>query len=152
LRTLVTPLEGVHGVAFSPDGRFLATAGGRFEQSAGKTPGLLQVWEVASGKEVHRLAADPDVVRAVAFSPDGRRPALAGGNNSVVLLDGGTFQEVRRLGGLRTYVYKLTFSPDGTRLATAGEDGAVRIWDPATGDEVNTLRGHTADVGSVAYS
>jgi WD40 repeat protein/serine/threonine protein kinase len=152
LRTLSIPSPGVNAVAFSADGQFLATGGGTTNLSLAKTPALLQLWNCASGQELHRLAADPQMLQDAAFSPDGRSIAMAGRGGSVILVDAVTFQEIRRLRGHRTYVYKLDFSPDGKRLATAGEDGAVKIWDPASGEELYTLRGHTGDVLSVAYN
>jgi WD40 repeat protein len=132
---------GVMSVAFSPDGRRIASAAG---------DGAVRVWDARTGQEKLTLMGHAS---SVAYSPDGRRIA-SGGFDVVRLWDAATGQEVLslKLGGW-SKSNVVAFSPDGRRIASAGGwDGAVRVWDAATGREALALTGHTGDVSSVAFS
>jgi hypothetical protein len=134
--------SGVTSVAFSPDGKRLATAGGGGDQ--------VKVWDAATGQEIRTLKGHTSVVWGVAFSPDGLRLASAG-QDGVKMWNAATGQEIRTLKGHTRVVTSVAFSPDGTRLASAGQDG-VKVWDVATGQEARTLKGHSGGVTSVAFS
>ena len=88
----------------------------------------------------------------VAFSPDGRLLATAGGDGTARLWDPATGECLRTLTGHDGWVLGVAFSPDGRLLATAGDDGTARLWDPATGERLRTLTGHTDAVWGVAFS
>jgi RNA polymerase sigma factor (sigma-70 family) len=113
---------GIETMAFSPDGRLLAT---------GTVEPALRLWDVASGKLIHRFdASTAGSFIAVAFSPDGRM--LAANNPrapSILLWEVATWQERRRLFGDRGGVVSLCFSPDGRRLASGSKDGTALVWD-----------------------
>jgi WD40 repeat protein len=91
----------------------------------------------------------------VAFSPDGRRLATGGEENTVKIWDVQTGKELHPpLRGHKGEVYTLAFSPDpdGRWIASAGEGSTVIIWDSHKGKLVHTFRGHTGLVCSVAFS
>ncbi len=129
-------------VAFSPDGKLLATGDVNHE---------IHVWQVADGKQLLTCKVDEGWVWSVAFSPNGR--LLAGGaNGSVHLWDIQTGQCLQMLQGYSDRVFSLSFSPDGRLLATGSEDHLVKVWDVKTGQLLNSLSGHTNEVRSVAFA
>jgi len=130
-------------VAFSPDGKRLASASG---------DRTVKVWDAGTGQESFTLKGHTDAVVSVAFSPDGKRLASASKDQTVKVWDAGTGQETLTLKGHINEVDSVAFSPDGKWLASASFDQTVKVWDAGTGQETLTLKGHTGWVVSVAFS
>jgi WD40 repeat protein len=142
VRTLSGHTDNVRSVAFSPDGRLLAS---------GSWPEI-KLWDVATGREVRTLSGHTYGVSSVAFSPDGRLLASGSLDETIKLWDVASGSLVRTLSGHTDNVRSVAFSPDGRLLASGSTDATIKLWDVATGREVRTLSGHTDEVNSVAFS
>ena len=115
--------DKIEAVAFSPDGKRLATA---------SDDGTVKLWDLANGHEVLTFRGHKDKVKAAAFSPDGSTIASAGGNR-LLLWDPQTGHEKRSLQGHTGEISTLAFRPDGKMLASAGNDKSIRYWEPDSG-------------------
>ncbi|MFF9011403.1 trypsin-like peptidase domain-containing protein [Streptomyces sp. NPDC014870] len=140
--TLTGHSNGILGLAFSRDGRTLATAG-RDE--------TVRVWDANPPDNGTTLKGHDGAVSAVAYSPDGSTVATAGADKTVRLWDTTTGRTRATLKAHSGEVKAVDFSPDGRTLATAGDDGAVRLWDTATRKLRKTLAGHGGTVWGVAF-
>ncbi len=130
----------VWAVAYSPDGSHLATT---------CEDGSVKIWDAATGQEL--LSFSIPAPGDIKFSADGKRLAIASGNNAG-LWDASTGRQLQLLAGHTGAVQTLAFSPDETRLATASEDHTAKVWDLRTGRELLTLSGHTDIVDGVRFS
>jgi WD40 repeat protein len=127
------------GLAFSPDGRLLATAG---------ADAVVRVWDVQTKAEVRGLRGHTDWATAVAFSPDGRLLASAGADRAARVFE--LPQEGTAAGHLLR-VNAVAVSPDGSRAVTASIDQTMKVWDLATGRELATLIGNADEPLAVAF-
>jgi WD domain, G-beta repeat len=128
------------GVAFSPDGRFVASL----------AADALFVWEIASGRIVLHFPAHTSLAWSVTFSPDGSKIATSG-RDGAAIWDATSGDRLARLSGVGG-IADVRFSPDARLLATAGNDGKVRIWDVALGRETLSLGSTGAGLEAVAFS
>jgi len=119
VRTLEGHTSWVRSVAFSPDGKLLAS---------GSDDDTIKLWDVATGREVRTLEGHNYAVTSVAFSPDGKLLA-SGSYKEIKLWEVATGQEVRTLRGHTDWVKSVAFSPDGKLLASGSEDWTIKLWD-----------------------
>jgi serine/threonine protein kinase len=133
----------VHAIAFCPEGRKLATAGG--DRTA-------RLWDLATGSPLSPPLRHEAPVRAVAFRPDGSLVAT-GGDDGLIRLWGAVTGEPRgepiRCGSPITALH---FSPDGSRIAAAKGSGGPFLWDAATGGVVRATDSRGAPLLAVAFA
>jgi WD40 repeat protein len=133
----------VFSVAWSPDGKRLATA---------SADGTAKVWDAASGNELLTLRGHKALVSSVAWSPDGKRLATASLDRTAKVWDAATGKELLTLRGHKAIVSSVAWSPDSKLLATGSWDHTAKVWDAVSGQELRTLHNHDRNVDGVAWS
>jgi WD40 repeat protein len=145
LNLKVGPLAPVTAVAFSPDGKLLATG----------CYGQVNVWDLHNVQLARVLTNVLGAVNDLAFSPDGKLLVVAGGQPSAKG-ELRVFQvaDWKQLGAFREHddvVYSVAFSPDGKKLAAASFDTTVSLWDMTGLKREKTIKGHSDFVYAVAF-
>ena len=113
-------VEGVKSVAFSPDGKTLASGGG---------DNVIHLWDIGTGKRKMTLTGHTHWVFSLAFSPDGKMLASGSVDSDIRLWDPHTGQHKRTLTGHSDWVRSIAFSSDGKTLVSGSDDGSVLIWE-----------------------
>lgn len=128
-RTELVVLTGfggdVNAVAFSPDGKTLASA----------CNDVIEFWDVASGQALRSMVNHYDTVNTIAFSPDGRTLASGNWHKAVILWDEASGRKPRSL-KTKASVSSVAFSPDGRTVAEGGLDGRILLWDVVSGHKL----------------
>ncbi len=133
----------VFAVAFSPDGKWVASANG---------DGTVTAWETTTGRSMLTIRGHAGPVRSVAFSRDGELIASASEDKTIKFWDVAPSSEMKVCHGHKGFVGSVVFSTDGKQIISGSYDKTVKIWDAANGRTVRTLGGHTKPVRSVALS
>jgi WD40 repeat protein len=138
---------GVFALAFSPDGKTVASGGSK-GNGIPNTPNddyALALWDTATGDRIHAFAGHTEIVRAVAFAPDGATLASGGidlaTGRSARIWDAKTFKTIHTLKGPfggQVDARAIAYSNDGSLLA-APDFAHVYIWETATGNHQETI-------------
>ena len=141
--TLIGHRQEIECVAFSPDGKTLASC---------SRDNTILLWDVESGEQKRLLIGHADWIRSVAFSPDGNILASGSVDNTVRLWDVASGTTIDVLIGHTSDVESVAFSPDGSTLASSGTK--IHLWNLVSRKQKAVLTGHNFNyrVDSVAFS
>ncbi len=133
----------LHGLAFSPDGKVIAS---------GAEDNKIILWDASTGRQIGILKGHKDWVYRVAFSPDGKTLASSSRDRTIILWNLTTGAAEQTLAAHTDTVYSVAWSPDGKTLASGSGDRTVIVWDPVKGQPIRRFGGFAAKVVRVAFS
>jgi WD40 repeat protein len=139
-------LSLVEALAFSPDGKYLAS--GSFQE--------VSIWDVKAGKLEKKLTGFAHCVVALAFSADGKKLATGGGvptaDGEIKVFDVDNWQTIADIkNGHSDTVFGVCFNPDGTKIVSCGADKFIKVFEVSTGKFIKSFEGHTHHVMDVGW-
>jgi WD40 repeat protein/uncharacterized caspase-like protein len=135
--------EPILSVAFSPDGRLLASGSQDF---------TIKLWHSATGLELRALRGHSHNVNSIVFSADGRLLASGSADKTVNIWEVATGRLLRSLDDHDKGVAAVVFLPDGRTLISGSSDTTIKFWDTANGQLRRTLTGHEREVYALSLS
>ena len=142
---LKTNLQQIHDIAFSPDGKSLAIAGGTPGSS-----GELELWQWPSAQKLATYKLHSDVIYQLAWIANSKRLFTASHDGEVLEVAPSSGMITQRFVGHSQPVRALLLLPDQQTLLTAGNDQTIRVWDTKTGNLLRSLHNHTKAVHALA--
>ncbi|MEX2171499.1 MAG: hypothetical protein WD851_19425 [Pirellulales bacterium] len=144
LSNFPTELINIHDLAFSPDGKLLATAGGVPAEY-----GTIELYRWPERTLLRRIDVHDDLVYSIAWRSDSRQFGAASADQRVSLHDVAMQTAVRQLDGHSRGVLATVYLSDD-QLLTAGVDATIRLWDTAASMPLRTFTNHTRPVHDLA--
>ena len=132
----------VTDVAFSPDGRILASVSG---------DRTLRTWEASTGRPLVTARGHRDWISGLAFGPSSDWVATSSHDGTVRVWEAATGQELSILRGHTDAVACVAVSPDGERISSGGSDQTIKVWDRSKPQPALVLRGHRGPVARLAF-
>jgi eukaryotic-like serine/threonine-protein kinase len=134
--------KGLWRATYSPNGEQIASVG---EDNA------IHLWDAATGQHSKALTGHTDLIKNIAYTPDGSRIVSSSADATARLwsIDG---QPLHVLKGHQAKVNQAAFAPDGKTVATAADDGNWKLWDVATGQQLLSVKAHANLTRAIAFS
>ncbi len=129
-------------IAFSADGKKLASAGAR----------KIHIWDVAARELVHKIDGHKKAIQSICFSPDGKRLVSGSTDDTVRIWNVETGKMEREIEAEQDGVLAVAYSPSGRTIASAGADKTIKLWKPWSGKTRARLWGHLDKVLCLAFS
>ena len=140
--------DRVNALAFSPDGKWLASGGGEPSRN-----GEIILWNAKDGILLHDLnRIHSDTVLGLEFSPDGWLLASASSDKFAKIMDCQTWEVLKSLEGHTHHVMDVSWKTDGRLIATSGADKMIKTWDYPHGNRKKNVEGFDKEVTTVRFA